>query len=386
MFSIPRRIFTDEHTILRDSVRRFLAEQVQPQDLQAWDEAGIVPRDLYLRFGEQGLLAPQAPVELGGSGGDFRSNAVIIEEVAYSGLSAAAFSVHSDIAAGYVLRFGSEEQKSRWLPRMTSGAAIGAIAMTEPGAGSDLQAMRTSALRDGDDYVINGTKTFITSGHHADLAIVAAKTDPTARGKGISLFLVEADRPGYRKGRRLKKIGLQHQDTAELHFDNVRVPVANRLGAEGAGFVQMMQELPQERLSLAVGAVAAARRAFDLTVDYATERKAFQQRLADFQNTRFELAAIKAELTVATLYLDECVDRHLRGELSAEDAAIAKLWTTEFQGRCVDRCLQLFGGYGYMAEYLISRLYVDARVQRIYGGTSEIMKEIIARSIFATRR
>ena len=382
MFTLQRRIFDEEHEMLRESVQRFLADQVQPHLLQEWDDAGIIPRELYLKFGEQGLLAPQTPLEFGGPGGDFRSNAVVIEEVAYSGLSAAAFSVHSDIAAGYVLRFGTDDQKREWLPRMVSGEAIGAIAMTEPGAGSDLQAMRTSAVRDGDDYVINGSKTFITSGHHADLAILAARTDTTARGKGISLFLVEASRHGYRKGRRLKKIGLRHQDTAELHFDNVRVPATNLLGVEGSGFAQLMQELPQERLSVAVGAVAATRRAFDLTVDYVTERKAFQRRVAEFQNTRFELAAIKAELTVAQLYLDECIDRHLRAELTAEDAAIAKLWTTEFQGRSVDRCLQLFGGYGYMSEYLISRIYVDARVQRIYGGTSEIMKEIIARSIF----
>lgn len=366
----------------RASVQRFLADQVQPPLLLEWDEAGIVPRELYLKFGEQGLLAPQVPVELGGPGGDFRSNVVVIEEVAYSGLSAAAFSVHSDIAVGYLLRFGSDEQKQQWLPKMVSGAVIGAIAMTEPGAGSDLQAMRTTAVRDGDEYVINGSKTFITSGHHADLVILAARTDDAARGKGISLFLVEHGREGFRKGKRLKKIGLRHQDTAELHFDNVRIPATNLLGTQGNGFVQLMQELPQERLSLAVGAVAATRRAFDLTVEYVNERKAFNRRVAEFQNTRFELAAIKAELTVAQLYLDECIDRHLRAELTAEDAAIAKLWTTEFQGRSVDRCLQLFGGYGYMSEYLISRMYVDARVQRIYGGTSEIMKEIIARSIF----
>jgi alkylation response protein AidB-like acyl-CoA dehydrogenase len=375
-----RPLFDEEHQLYRDSVRRLLADEVG-RGLAAWREAGKVPLDVLRRFGDNGLLCPQVPEAYGGPGGDFRFNVVVAEEVAYSGLSQATFSVHSDIVAGYVLAYGNESQKASWLPRMVSGEVIGAICMTEPNAGSDLKALRTRAERVGDAWQVNGSKIFITNGQNAGLFVVAAKTDPSAGAKGISLFLVEGDRPGLRRGRNLDKIGMKDQDTSEIFFDDVILPHENLLGKENDGFVAMMRELPQERLSLAVAAVASAERAFELTLDYASERRAFDQRILDFQNTRFTLADVKTELNVARYYIDECVRRHVAGELTAEQGAMAKLWTTELQGRVVDRCLQLFGGYGYMTEYEIAQFYTAARVQRIYGGTSEIMREIIGRGL-----
>ncbi len=375
-----RPIFDEEHAMYRDAVRRLLADEVG-RGLAQWREDGKVPLDVLRRFGGNGLLCPQVPETYGGPGGDFRFNVVVAEEVAYSGLSQATFSVHSDIVAGYVLSYGSEAQKARWLPRMVSGETIGAICMTEPSTGSDLKALRTKAERHGDMWRLNGSKIFITNGQNAGLFIVAAKTNPGAGAKGISLFLVEGDRPGLRRGRNLDKIGMKDQDTSEIFFEDVELPPDNLLGKENEGFFAMMKELPQERLSLAVAAVASAERAFEMTVDYAKERTAFDQPIIDFQNTRFTLADVKTELQVARFYIDECVRRHVAGELTAEEGAMAKLWTTELQGRVVDECLQIFGGYGYMAEYEISQFYTAARVQRIYGGTSEIMREIIGRGL-----
>ncbi len=377
-----RPLFDEEHAIYRDAVRRFLADEV-PKGLESWYAAGKVSADFLRRCGDSGLLCPQVPEAYGGPGGDFRMNVVVAEEVAYSGLSQATYSVHSDIVAGYLLAYGTEAQKSTWLPRMVSGEAIGAICMTEPNAGSDLKALRTRAEKIGDDYRLNGSKIFITNGQNAGLFIVAAKTDPRAGAKGISLFLVEGDRAGVRRGRNLDKIGMKDQDTSEIFFEDVVVPRENLLGAENQGFIAMMRELPQERLSLAVAAVASAERAFELALDYARERRAFDQSILDFQHTRFALADVKTELTVARYFIDECIRRHVAGQLTAEQGAMAKLWTTELQGRVVDRCLQTFGGYGYMTEYPISQFYTAARVQRIYGGTSEIMREIIGRGLHA---
>lgn len=375
-----RPLFAEEHAIYRESVNRFLAERATP-NLAAWREAGRLPLEFLRECGAQGLLCPQVPEAYGGPGGDFRLNVVVAEEVAYCGLSQATFSVHSDIVAGYLLAYGSEAQKSHWLPRFVDGTTIGAICMTEPGTGSDLKAVRTRAERRGDGYRLNGSKIFITTGQNAGLFVVAAKTDPARGAKGISLFLVEGDRPGVRRGRNLVKMGMQDQDTSEIFFDDVDLPRDALLGPENEGFIAMMRELPQERLSLAVAAVASSERAYELARDYARERRAFDQRIVDFQNTRFVLADVKTEVTVARLYIDECVRRHVAGEFTAEDGAMAKLWTTELQGRVVDRCLQVFGGYGYMDEYPISHFYTAARVQRIYGGTSEIMREIIGRSV-----
>ena len=375
-----RPLFSEEHDIYRSAVRRFLNDAAVP-NLERWCEEGRLPHDFLEACGAQGLLCPQVPEAYGGPGGDFRFNVVVAEETAYSGLSQATFSVHSDICAGYLLSYGSEAQKQRWLPRFVAGTTIGAICMTEPGAGSDLKALRTRAERDGDGWRVNGSKIFITNGQNAGLFIVAAKTDPTRGARGISLFLIDGDLPGVRRGRNLAKMGMKDQDTSEIFFEDVMLPRDALLGAENDGFIAMMRELPQERLSLAVAAVASAERAFELACDYARERRAFDQRIVDFQTTRFTLADVKTELTVGRLYMDECVRRHVAKQFSAEDGAMAKLWASELQGRVVDRCLQVFGGYGYMDEFPISRFYTAARVQRIYGGTSEIMREIIGRGI-----
>jgi len=375
-----RDIFTDDHEMFRDSVRKFLERDCRPHR-EDWRRAGMVPREFWRKAGAAGLLCPSMPEEYGCPGGDFRYNCVVDEEMAYGG-AAAGFSVHSDIVAPYLLHYGSEEMKRDWLPRMASGETIGAIAMSEPGTGSDLQAVRTTARRDGNHYVINGAKTFISNGQTADLVIVVAKTDPEAEGaKGISLILVEADRAGFRRGRNLEKIGLKAQDTSELFFDDVRVPITNCIGEENAGFIHLMQQLPQERLVIGVGAAAAAWHAFDITVEYVKERHAFGRPIAKFQNTRFKLAEMKTEISVGQAFVDQCISKHLEGRLMADEAAMAKLWLSEMQGRVVDECLQLHGGYGYMMEYEIAHHYVDARVQRIYGGTSEIMKELISRFI-----
>ncbi|MCG8505424.1 MAG: acyl-CoA dehydrogenase family protein [Sphingomonadales bacterium] len=375
-----RAIYESEHEMFRDSIRKFFERELHPNK-ESWDEAGVVPKEFWRKAGDAGLLCPNVPEDYGGPGGDYRYLAVIDEELAYAGTSGPGFPVHSDIVAPYILKYGSEEQKRTWLPKMVSGEAIGAIAMTEPGTGSDLQGVKTTAVRDGNHYVVNGSKTFITNGQNADIVIVVAKTDSSAGAKGVSLILVEADREGFSRGRNLDKIGQKAADTSELFFEDVRVPITNCIGEEGQGFVYLMQELPQERLTIAVGAAAAAQLAFDITVDYVKERHAFGKPIAAFQNTRFKLAEMKTEIAVGWAYVDECIGKHIRGELDATEGAMAKLWLTEMQCRVVDQCLQLHGGYGYMTEYPISNLYVDARVQRIYGGTSEIMKELISRSI-----
>lgn len=374
-----RAVYAPEHRQFRDAARRFLEREMHPHQ-EAWEKAGKVDRSFWKKAGEAGLLCPQVPEAYGGPGGDFRFNAVVDEELGYAG-SGAGFSVHSDIVAPYLMHYGSEEQKQEWLPKMVSGEAITAIAMTEPGTGSDLQGVKTTARRDGNHYVINGQKTFISNGQNCDLVVVVAKTGEEEGAKGISLILVEADREGFQRGRNLDKMGQKAADTSELFFEDVRVPITNCLGEENKGFIYLMQELPQERLVIAVGAVAAAQYAFDITVDYVKERKAFGRRIADFQNTRFKLAEMKTELEVGFAYVDQCITKHMDGKLTPQEGAMAKLWLTEMQGRLVDTCVQLHGGYGYMSEYPISKAYVDARVQRIYGGTSEIMKELISRFI-----
>jgi alkylation response protein AidB-like acyl-CoA dehydrogenase len=380
---LPHRdVYDQDHALFRDAVRGFIKAEVRPH-FERWEEQGIVDRDYWSAGGRAGLLCPQVPEEYGGAGGSFRHNAIIGEELAYAGYSGPMvnYSVHSDVCTGYILSYGSEEQKKTWLPRMASGEIVCAVAMTEPGTGSDLQGIRTRATRHGDSLRIQGTKTFISNGQHAGLVIVVARTSDEPGARGLSLVLVETDRPGFQRGRKLDKLGLRSADTLELFFDNVEVPVANILGQEGAGFAQLMNELPQERLIIAICSLAAAQRAFDITCDYVRERKAFGRAVGEFQNTRFRLADLKAELAVGWSFVDQCLGRHEQGQLTAVEASMAKLWVSEKQGLVVDQCLQFFGGYGFMREYEISRLFADARVQRIYGGTSEIMRELISRGL-----
>jgi acyl-CoA dehydrogenase len=380
MLDTSRRFaFDDNHHLFRDQVRRFFEKEFVPH-LERWEEQGIVDRDMWTKCGEAGLLCPTVPEEYGGLGLDFGYNAVIDEELGYIG-STAGITLHSDIVADYLVAYGSEEQKQRWLPRMISGETPTAIAMTEPGAGSDLQGVRTTAVKDGDHYVVNGSKTYITNGQHADLVIVVAKTDPAQGARGTSLILVESDREGFARGRNLDKIGLHGQDTSELFFQDVRVPQANLLGQEGMGFAYLMNQLPQERLSIACSAQAVAQRAYDEAVKFTRERKAFGKTVFDFQNTRFALADLSAKIQVGWAHLDWAIRRHRDGALTAAEASAAKLWHTELQWEACDVSLQLHGGAGYMNEYLIARLWRDARVTRIFGGTNEIMKEVIARAI-----
>ena len=377
---IPRTLFDSDHELFRDMVRKFLEAEAVPH-YEQWEEDGQVSRELWSKAGEQGMLCPTVPEEYGGVGVDFRYNAIVVEEVFRLGLTGIGWGLHSDIAVPYLLSYGTEEQKQRYVPGCVSGEIVTAIAMTEPGTGSDLQRVKTTAVLEGDHYVLNGSKTFITNGQLADLVIVVAKTDPGAGAKGTSLFLVEADSPGFSKGKNLKKIGMKAQDTSELFFDDVKVPKENLLGQEGMGFVYLMQELPQERLSVALSAVANAEGILKLTLDYVNERKAFGQPIAAFQNTQFKLAELDAELTMMRVFIDKCLELHVAGELDVPTAAKVKLLSTELQCKVIDECLQLHGGYGYMWEYPVARAYADARVQKIYAGTSEIMKLIIARSI-----
>ena len=380
---MQRTLFSEEHELFRQTARAFVEKEITPNH-EAWEREGIVPRELFLAAGAQGLLCWEAPEEYGGSGTtDFRYNLILAEEIQYAGVSGSGLGItlHNDICLPYVLSLGTDEQKASWLPGMCSGEAMTAIAMTEPGIGSDLASMRTSAVRDGDTYLVNGSKTFITNGINSDLVITPVKTDPSQRHKGMSLMVIERGMPGFERGRNLEKLGLHAQDTAELFFTDVRVPVENLLGQEGAGFVHLVHNLPQERLSIAMSGVAAAAQAVRWTLDYVKEREAFGQPVGSFQNSRFALAEMHTEVEIATVYLDRCVEALNADELTAEEAAAAKWWCTELQKRTVDRCLQLFGGYGYMLEYPIARAYVDARIQTIYGGTTEIMKEIIGRSL-----
>ncbi|MGA1598985.1 MAG: acyl-CoA dehydrogenase family protein [bacterium] len=372
----------EELRLLRESTRKFLEKEFVPH-LNRWLQQGMLDREAWSQAGEMGLLLPSIPEEYGGAGGTFAHEAVVIEEVEKSGIGGnLGYPVHSTICPHYLLHYGTEEQKQRWLPKMATGEMIGAIAMSEPGTGSDLQSIQTRAVRDGSHYVINGAKTFITNGQHADLILLCVKTGEGKGSRNISIVVVEAENtPGFQRGRKLDKIGMKAADTSELFFSDARVPVENLLGEEGRGFYYLMQQLPQERLALAVAAVAAIEHAVEITVDYTRNREAFGQRLLDFQNTRFTLAECKTEAHIARVFVDSCIERIIRGELDNETASMAKWWCTQKQCEIVDTCLQLHGGYGYMSEYEIARMFTDARVQKIYGGSNEIMKELIGRSL-----
>jgi acyl-CoA dehydrogenase len=375
-----RRIYSPEHELFRRQVRRFVEEHISPFHAQ-WEKDGVVPREVWRKAGAAGLLCTGLPEQYGGAGADFGFSAVIIEELVRVNASGVGFALHSDVMAPYILAYGGEEAKARWLPQLAAGELIGALAMTEPGTGSDLKAIRTVARRDGDHYVINGQKTFITNGQNAGLVIVAVKTDPGAGRQGISLVLVEEGTPGFSKGRNLEKIGLHAQDTSELFFEDVRIPVSNRLGEENKGFGYLLHQLAQERLVVGVRAAASLETMLEHTIAYTRERKAFGHPVFDFQNTRFKLAEAKAQIAMLRVFVDDCLDEHIRGELTPDRAAMCKLTAAEMQGRWLDEFLQLHGGYGYMSEYPIGRAWLDARVMRIYAGSSEIMKEIIARTL-----
>lgn len=377
---IERTLFSEDHDRFRDSIRRFLETEVVPNH-SAWEDQGYVDRDVWLKAGANGFLCSSMPEEYGGAAADKLYSVVLMEEVARVNATGLGFGLHSEIVAPYLARYGTEEQKQRLLPPMARGELIGAIAMSEPAAGSDLQGVRTTAIRDGDHYVLNGSKTFITNGYLADVVIVVAKTNPNAGAKGTSLLLVERGMPGFEKGKRLKKIGMKAQDTSELFFDNVKVPVANLLGGENEGFIALMQELPWERLQIAITAIASAQAAIDWTVAYVKERKVFGNTVASYQNTRFTLAEAQTEVQVARVFVDKCTELLMVGKLDTATASMAKYWCSDLQCKVIDECLQLHGGYGYMWEYPIARAYADARVQRIYGGTNEIMKELITRSM-----
>ncbi|MGQ0709386.1 MAG: acyl-CoA dehydrogenase family protein [Rhodoferax sp.] len=376
---IPRTLFQAEHDEFRRNVRRFIQDEITPQH-ERWEAQQCVDRAIWNRAGALGMLCMTMPEQYGGAGGDRRYSAVMLEELARAGASGIGFPLHSDIVANYINNFGSEAQKQHWLPRMASGETVTAIAMTEPGTGSDLQAVQTSAVAEGDEYVINGSKIFITNGLLCDLVIVVARTGSSGEGaRDISLILVEADRAGFTKGRPLKKVGMKAQDTCELFFDNVRVPRSNLLGSEGMGFIALMRELAWERLIIAVAAMAAADAALQWTLEYTRNRKVFGKPVAVYQNSRFKLAEMKSEIAIGRVYVDRCMELVLEGNLAPDAAAAAKYWCSDLQNRVMDECVQLHGGYGYMLEYPIARAWIDSRAQRIYGGTNEIMKELIAR-------
>jgi acyl-CoA dehydrogenase len=371
----------DELRILQDAAKKFFETEMVPHNKQ-WEADGKVSMDAWHKAGQAGFLCAEIPVEYGGAGGSYLHETVITQEQLRAGITGFGNQVHSQIVAPYILNYGNEEQKTKWLPRMASGEMVGAIAMTEPDTGSDLQSVKATALKDGDDYIINGAKTYITNGQNCGLVIVVAKTDPKLGAKGISLIVVETDNPGFRRGRNLEKLGQSAADTSEMSFEDCRVPQGNLLGdSEGRGFVQLMQQLPQERLNIAQAAVVEIERALQITIEFVKERKAFGQRVLDFQNTKFKLAECKTEALIARTFVDQCLMKHIRGELDAATASMAKYWCTQKQCEIIDECLQLHGGAGYMAEYEISRMYKDARVQKIYGGTNEIMKELIGRTL-----
>jgi acyl-CoA dehydrogenase len=383
---LKRKLFSEDHEHFRESVRRFVDEELVPHH-ERWEEQGRIDRDTWLKAGAAGLLCCDVPEEYGGPGGDFLYNCVVIEELARAGMTGpgSGFMVHSDMMSTYISSFGTEEQKLKWLPRMVTGEIVGALALTEPAAGSDLKAIRARAVRDGDEYVISGQKVYISNGQSCDLLVVACKTDPAAGAKGLSLILVEADRPGFRRGRNLKKIGLKAQDTSELFFDEVRVPVGNLLGKEGGAFPLLMSKLARERLTQAVRSVRVAEAAIDWTIDYTAQRPAFGQTIGDFQNTRFVLAGLATQTSAGRALVDQCMELYMEDDLGAVDAAKAKLFCTDLHCKVVDECLQFFGGYGYMLEYPIARAYADARITRIAGGAAEIMKQIIGKDMYDAR-
>ena len=380
----PRPIawMTPDLVDFRNSVRRFFTEEALPHN-ERWKEQHHVDKAFFLKAGAMGILCPSIPEEYGGGGGSFAHDAIVGEEINYLGLNAFAQGVHGNICAHYIYSYGTEEQRQRWLPKVCSGELICAVAMTEPGAGTDLQGIKTRAIRDGDHYVLNGSKTFISNGQIANLVIVVAKTDPTARAKGVSLLVVETEHaPGFKRGRTLDKLGMHGQDTSELFFEDVRVPADQLLGGkEGEGFAHLMNQLPRERLTIAINGVASMERAVGLTIDYVKQRQIFGKTLLDLQNTRFKLAECQTIARVTRAYIDECVIKHLDGQLTVSEAASAKYWATDQLSRVVDECLQLHGGYGYMMEYPIAQMYADTRVQRIFGGANEVMKELIARAL-----
>jgi acyl-CoA dehydrogenase len=372
--------FREDHEHFRETVRRFIEKEWSPR-MDEWLRAGTVDRAFWKAAGQAGILCPMLPSEYGGGGGDFGHAAVVQEEIARAGVGGAPIGLHSDVIAPYFARLGNDEQKKLWLPGICTGALVLGVAITEPGCGSDVKAINTSAVRDGDSYLINGSKTFITNGSCADLFVVVCKTDPAAGAKGISLIVVESDRPGFQRGRRLEKVGMHAQDTAEIFFDNVRVPVGNRLGEEGKGFGYLMQELPQERFIIAVAAAARLEALLDHTLRYVKERQLFGRTLWDLQNTKFKLADVKAQAVAMRALVDHYLDEHMRRRLNSAEAAQAKLYCTEALWRCVDEMVQLHGGYGYMLDYPIARAFVDLRVQRIYGGSNEVMRDLIARDL-----
>ena len=381
---IERTLFTSEHDMWRESVRKFIEQEIVPFHAQ-WEEDGIVPRELWLKAGEAGLLCCTVPEEYGGLGLDYLFDVVVFEELWRVGASGPGFLIHTDLVATYILSFGTDEQKRHWLPKMVTGEAIGSLGMTEPHAGSDLKAIRTKAERDGDDFVINGQKVFISNGQMCDVLVLATKTDSAAGAKGVSMFLVDASLPGFKRGKNLEKLGMKAQDTSELFFEDLRVPASAMLGGEGQGFALMMTKLAQERLAQAIRSATVTETVIEWTVDYTSERKAFGQTIADFQNTQFVLADLKARSVLARVYTDRCIELFMQGKLDPVDAAIAKMTTTELHCEAADKCLQLFGGWGYMWEYPITRAYADARIVKIAGGSIEIMKTIIARDMFKGR-
>ncbi|MBR9910658.1 MAG: acyl-CoA dehydrogenase [Gammaproteobacteria bacterium] len=377
---ITRTLFNDDHEMFRDAVRKFAQQEIIPH-LEMWDDRGSIDRDLWRKAGEYGFLCPTLPEEYGGTGVDRTFSMILLEELSPLNGIGISFAMHSDIVACYINRYGNENTKQQYLPKMASGELIGALAMSEPGAGSDVKAIRTTAVRDGDHYILNGSKTFISNGYESGVVVVVAKTDPQAGAKGVSLLVVDETMAGFEKGKKLKKVGLKSQDTAELFFTDVRVPAENLLGEENRGFFYSMEELSWERTQIAVAAVACAKDSIQRTIEYVKERVVFEQPVANFQNTRFKLAELQTEVQIAEIFVDRCMELELKGQLDNTTASMMKYWTTDLQCKVADECVQLHGGYGFMQEYPIARAWVDARAQRIYGGTNEIMKELIARDV-----
>ena len=377
-----RELFNEDHEAFRDTVRRFIENEIAPHHAK-WEDSGVVPRDLWLKAGAAGLLCCTVPEQYGGAGADYLFDVVVFEEMARSGFTGPGFMIHCDLVATYVASFGSEAQKKKWLPKMVRGEAIGSLGMTEPHAGSDLKAIRTKAVRDGDDFVISGQKVFISNGQLCDVIVLATKTDSAAGAKGVTLFLVDTSLPGFRRGKNLDKLGMKAQDTSELFFDEMRIPASAMLGEEGKGFELMMTKLAQERLAQAIRSAVVAETVIGWTVDYTANRKAFGKTIGDFQNTQFKLAELQTEATVGRVFTDQCIAKFMKGELDAVDAAMAKMWLSNMHCKVVDECLQLFGGWGYMWEYPIARAYADARIVKIAGGSIEVMKHIIGRKMFA---